>query len=99
MWYSVIGCMVMLILSLLTAPRTSTAQPPGKVFRIGWLSLASSTSTRPELDGFWRGLRELGYVEGQNLLIEERYAEGKVERLPDLATELVRRNIQVILAI
>jgi putative ABC transport system substrate-binding protein len=88
---------LLLALSVLVVPRTSTAQPPGKVFRIGWLTFGSSA--RSDLDGLRRGLRELGYVEGQNLVIEARYAEGKVERLPDLATELVRLNIHVILAV
>ena len=88
---------LLLALSVLVAPLISTAQPPGKVFRIGWLT--NGSSARPDLDGLRRGLRELGYVEGQNLVIEARYAEGKVERLPDLATELVRLHIQVILAV
>jgi putative ABC transport system substrate-binding protein len=83
-------------LSVLVVPRISTAQPPGKVFRIGWLAV--SFPAQPDLDGLRQGLRELGYVEGQNLVIEERYAEGKFERLSDLATELVRLNIHVLIA-
>jgi hypothetical protein len=55
-------------------------------------SLSGST------EAFMQGLRELGYVEGQNIIIEHRYAEGKYDRLPDLAAELVRRNVDVIVA-
>jgi putative ABC transport system substrate-binding protein len=92
-----IGSIVILTLGLLCAPLITDAQPLGTVFRIGWLT--NGSSTRPDLDGLRRGLRELGYVEGQNLVIEERYAEGQVKRLPDLATELVRLNMHVILAV
>jgi putative ABC transport system substrate-binding protein len=84
-------------LSVLVVPLISTAQPPGKVFRMGWLTVGFP-GPRPDLDGLRQGLRELRYVEGQNLVIEERYAEGKVERLPDLASELVRLNIHVLIA-
>src|SRR5262245_623253 len=71
-------------LSVFVVPLISTAQPPGKVSRIGWLTLGFPA--QPDLDGLRQGLRELGYIEGQNLVIEERYAEGKVERLSDFAT-------------
>jgi len=77
-------------------PLISTAQLPGKVFRVGWLTLGFPA--QPDLDGLRQGLRELGYVEGQNLVIEARYAEGQVERLSDLATELVRLHIHVMIA-
>src|SRR5262245_48864496 len=90
---------------LLVAPLGADAQPPTKVYRIGWLNLgypndtfSKSDQARPDLAGLRQGLRELGYVEGQNLGIEERYAEGKVERLSDLATELVRLKVDVIIA-
>jgi putative ABC transport system substrate-binding protein len=86
-----------LALSLLVTPLCSDAQQPGKVYRIGWLALGSP-STR-DLDGFQQGLRELGYVEGQNLVIEYRWAEGNVDRLGALATDLVRRHMDVIMAV
>jgi putative ABC transport system substrate-binding protein len=70
------------------------AQQPKKVPRIGFLS----DSRQSWDEAFRQGLRELGYVEGQNITIEYRYAEGKVERLPDLAGELVRLNVDVIVA-
>src|SRR5262245_24076526 len=106
MWCSALGWIVTLALSLLVVPLAAEAQQPMKVYRIGWLNLGfpdtrefrKSDQVRPDLDGLRQGLRALGYVEGQNLVIEERFAEGKVERLSDLATELVRRKVDVILA-
>ena len=74
------------------------AQQPKKIARIGYLSVLSSTSDATRLEAFRQGLRELGYVEGQNLAVEPRYAEGKLDRLPDLAGELVRLNVDVIVA-
>ena len=75
------------------------AQSAGKVYRIGYLSTGSSTSSyvRP-LEAFRQTLRERGWVEGQNIVIEQRYAEGRVERLPALAEELVRLKMDVIAA-
>jgi ABC-type uncharacterized transport system substrate-binding protein len=75
------------------------AQQPAKVYRIGLVSARSSSSESTRTEVFRQGLRELGYVEGKNIIIEYRYAEGKFERLPDLATELVRLNVDVILAL
>jgi putative tryptophan/tyrosine transport system substrate-binding protein len=66
------------------------AQQQAKVPRIGYLRQGSPTSAKFEDDAFRQGLREFGYIEGKNILIEYRYAEGKVDRVPDLATELVR---------
>jgi len=86
-------------LSLLAAPLAAEAQQAGKVPRIGVLSLISASSAPQLFEAFRQGLRELGYVEGQNLAIEWRYAHGKVERLPDLAAELVRLKPDVIIAI
>ena len=72
------------------------AQQAAKVYRIGLLSARSSSSESNRTEAFRQGLRELGYVEGKNIIIEYRYAEGKFERLPDLAAELVRLNVDVI---
>src|SRR5262245_60238903 len=68
--------------------------------RIGWLGVGAPAAHayRPSLPHFLEGLRELGYVEGRNLAIEYRWAEGKLERLPDLAAELVRLQVDVIIA-
>ena len=77
--------------------RASLAQP-GKIWRVGFLSLAAPSPTSPNIVAFLKGLRELGYVEGRNLVVEWRFADGKVERLPGLAAELVQLKVDVIVA-
>ena len=72
------------------------AQQPARIFRIGVLTASSASSASARVDAFRQRLRELGYVEGENIVIEYRYAEGKLERLPDLAAELVRLKVDVI---
>jgi len=80
---------------LLAAPLVAEAQPAGKVPRIGFLQL--NPGANPHLrDAFLQGLRDLGYVEGRNVVIEYRSAEGKLERLPALAAELVALKVDVI---
>jgi putative ABC transport system substrate-binding protein len=80
---------------LLAAPLAAEAQPAGKVPRIGFLGL--SPGANPHLRGaFLQGLRDLGYVAGRNVVIEDRSAEGKLERLPALAAELVALKVDVI---
>src|SRR5690242_8148959 len=92
MWYRAVGSIVTLILSLLTAPLAAYTQPVGKVWRIGYLIGGSGGIS----EGFRQGLRALGYVEGQHITIEYREADGKLERLPDLAAELVRLPVDVL---
>jgi putative ABC transport system substrate-binding protein len=83
-------------LGLLAGPLAAHSQQAGRVYRIGYLG---NVPTPPALwEAFVRGLRELGWVEGQNMVIEPRNAEGRYERLPDLATDLVRRRVDVIVA-
>jgi len=72
------------------------AQQPKKVPRIGFLSSLSPAAVSARMDAFRQGLRELGYVEGKNIVIESRWGEGKTERLPDLAVELVRLKVDII---
>jgi putative ABC transport system substrate-binding protein len=79
---------------LLAAPLSAGAQPAGRVYRIGYL--ASSSANARFAEAFREGLRELGWVEGQNIVIESRFAEGKFERLPALAAELVRLKVDVL---
>ena len=83
--------------ALLVAPLAAQAQPAGKVPRIGFLFSGASGPAR-EVDAFRQGLRDLGYIEGQNIAIEYRFAGGQVERLPELAAELVRLKLDVIVA-
>ncbi|PYM52979.1 MAG: ABC transporter substrate-binding protein, partial [Candidatus Rokuibacteriota bacterium] len=90
--------MAMLTGGLLTAPLAAEAQQAGRVPRIDFLSLTSPSDRPPLLDAFRQGLRELGWVEGQNIVIDYRYAEGRVDRLPDLAAELVRLKVDLIVA-
>ena len=94
----VVAVVALLALGVAAAPLAAEAQQAGKVYRIGYLSTPTRESVEHGLQAFLRKLRELGWVEGQNLTIEYRWAEGNVERLPDLAAELVRRKVDVIVA-
>jgi putative ABC transport system substrate-binding protein len=90
-----------LLLLLLAAPLgMATAQPPQKVPRVGYLKGGSPSDPLRQrwLEAFRQGLRELGYVEGQNIAIESRWTEGKDDRLPALAADLVRSKVDVIVA-
>ena len=85
--------------ALVAAPLAAEAQQAGKVYRIGYLgNTASTPGTLALREAFRQGLRERGWVEGQNVLIEYRWAEGKFDRLPELAAELVRLKVDLILA-
>jgi len=76
---------------------SADAQQPTTIPRIGFLITSSPSVIAPRMDAFRQGLRELGYVEGKNIVIERRHAEGKLDRLPTLAAELVRLNVDVII--
>jgi putative tryptophan/tyrosine transport system substrate-binding protein len=91
------GLLITLALGLLVAPFAAEAQPAGNLSRIGLLLLGSSSSFSSRLEGFRQGLRDLGWVEGQLIALEERYAEN-LDQLPDLAAELVRLPVALILA-
>ena len=78
-------------------PLTARAQPQATPV-IGFLLIASASSTKDETEGFRRGLRETGYIEGQNLVIEYRWAEAQYDRLPGLVADLVHRGVAVIAA-
>ena len=73
------------------------AQQAGKIPRIGWLTGASLSAQSARIEAFRQGLRELGYVEGKNIVIEWRSAEANLDRLPSLAAELVRLKVDIIL--
>jgi ABC-type uncharacterized transport system substrate-binding protein len=83
-----------LALCLVGVPVTTSAQQPDKLPRLGWLQNLSPTA--PHYEGFREGLRELGYVEGKNLTVEARWADGDLDRLPELARELAHLNVNVI---
>ena len=84
----------LVLLAVLAAPLATEAQQPGKVYRVGYLSSAPNIS-----EPFREALRELGYVNGQNLVIESRLAAGKLDRLPSLAADLVRARVDLIVAV
>jgi putative tryptophan/tyrosine transport system substrate-binding protein len=82
---------------LTTAPSAEAQQPP-KIPRIGFLITSSPSAIAPRMDAFRQGLRELGYVEGKNIVIERRHADGKFDQLPLLAAELVSLKVDVIVS-
>jgi ABC-type uncharacterized transport system substrate-binding protein len=86
---------LLVVLALLVAPLAAAAQPSHKV-RIGYLSGNPPSDTQDAIDAFRAKSRSLGYVEGENLLVESRYAEGRYERLPQLAADLVRLKVDAI---
>jgi len=92
------GLALLGLLAFGATPRTADAQQAGKVYRIGYLSTPTRDSVKQGVEAFLRKLRELGWVEGQNLVIEYRWADGNVERLPALAAELVQRKVDLIVA-
>ena len=92
---TVVALAVALVL-ILTLVTRNEAQQAKKVWRIGFLAATSPSVEAARIEAFRQGLRELGYVEGKNIVIEWRWAEGKFDRLPDLAAELVRLNVDVI---
>ncbi len=84
---------------LLALSLSTEAQPGRKIPKIGYLAGDSAGANTQNTDAFINGLRDLGYIEGRNLVIERRWAEGKFERLPELAAELVRLPVDVIVAV
>src|SRR5215510_13420755 len=76
--------------------QSADAQQPGKIPRIGYLSNTDAATDSPRTEGIRVALRELGYIEGQTIAFEYRYAEGKVDRAPELAAELVRLKVDII---
>lgn len=93
-----LGLLVTLALATLAVPFASEAEQERRMARIGALMTGSPSTARPLIEGFRQGLRELGYSEGQNLAIEYRWVEGKVDQFRDAAADLVRVKVDVILA-
>ncbi len=84
--------------ALLATARAAEAQPTARSYRLGFLGLSSASDYAPYVNAFLLGLRELGYEEGRNIVIEYRWADGREERLPELAVQLVRLNPDVLVA-
>jgi len=82
--------------SALVSHLSSFAQPQAKVWRVGYLGLSSASGFVPQIEALRTGLRDYGYIEGKNLVIEFRWADGKYERLPELAAELVNLKVDVL---
>ena len=91
--------LVILTLGLLVVPLMAEAQQAPRLWRVAFLGAESPATSGHFLDAFRQGLCDLGYVEGQTITIEARWAEGRYERFPDLVAELVRLNVHVMLAI
>jgi putative tryptophan/tyrosine transport system substrate-binding protein len=87
---------ILIAVVFLAVAAIAEAQQPKKVSRIGYLSNADAATDSARAGGIRLALRELGYIEGQNIAIEYRYAEGKVDRAPELAAELVRLKVDII---
>ena len=87
---------ILVAMMLLAVGVTAQAQQPKKIPRVGFLSATSPSTIAARIEAFRQGLRELGYVEGKNIVVEYRYAEGKLDRLSELAAELVRLKVEVI---
>jgi putative ABC transport system substrate-binding protein len=83
---------------IMVSAHPAEAQESKKIPRIGYLSGSSASLSAPRRDAFRQGLRELGYIEGQNIAIEYRYAEGNLDRYPDFVAEMLRLNVDVILS-
>ncbi len=91
-----VRALVALSLGMLAAVPAADAQQPSRILRVGVLYPGGSGPLSPRMEAFRRGLREHGYAEGTNVAIDIRYAEGRTERLPELAAELVRLKANVI---
>src|SRR5262245_66297962 len=81
---------------LLALCSPADAQQAGKIFRIGYLDNSTAAGSAGLLEVFWEEMRKLGWIEGKNITIEYRFAEQKSERLPELAAELVRLKVDLI---
>jgi putative ABC transport system substrate-binding protein len=88
----------LLVIFFVANVSVAQAQQPGKIPRIGWLTGPSLAANSARIEAFRQGLRELGYVEGKNIVIEWRSAEGKLDRLPALASELVGLKVDIIVS-
>ena len=89
---------IAIVLCVALTPLVADAQTPTRVARIGWMSGGNPSASDPTMNAFRQGMRELGYVEGQTFVLEPRYAGGKLDLMPEQATELERAGVDVIIA-
>ena len=82
--------------ALIASPLTVEAQPGGKMPRVGFVEAGARSANQHFVDAFRAGLRELGYIDGQNISVDERWADGRIERFPDLVADLLGRKVDVI---
>ena len=90
------GAIAVIVIAAMTYVAVAQAQQPKKLPRLGYLTAADPASESTRAEAIRLALRDLGYIEGQNIAIEYRYAEGKLDRLPELAAELVRLKVDII---
>lgn len=95
-WRAVFPLAIAAIVLFFVEASTASAQSPGKLYRIGYIQTATPDEQAHLTKAFEEGLRELGYVEGRNVVFERRFAWGKQERLPELAADLVKANVDII---
>src|SRR3990172_5073295 len=96
MWRKTVRLVVMFALVLLIAPLAAHAQPSTQVYRMGWVRARTASDGASESAVFTQRLRELGYTEGQNLVIEVRFADNQAERIPALVAEMVRLQVDCL---
>jgi putative tryptophan/tyrosine transport system substrate-binding protein len=93
----IVFCSLITVLLITALP--AEAQQPAKIPRIGWVSGSGDRNTPgPQVEAFQQGLRDIGYIEGKNIVVEYRYAEGKMDRIADLVAELVKLQVDVLVS-
>jgi putative ABC transport system substrate-binding protein len=96
MWRTTVGIITTLVLCVLAVPYVVEAQPPVRLYRVGFISPLPGSPEPPTLHAFRQEMRELGYVEGRTIILETRFAEGHQERFPDLVADLLRLQGDVL---
>jgi len=91
-----VGIITTLVLCVLAVPCVVKAQPPVRVYRVGFISPLPASPEPPTLHAFRQGMRELGYVEGRTVILETRFADGRQARFPDLVADLLRLQVDVL---
>jgi len=90
-------CLIAVVMAM--GPPVFAAAPPGKVSRVGFVSPQSAVTSPRGVNAFWDRMHEMGYVEGQNLIVESRWAEDRYDRLPALTSEVLRQKVDVLVTV